>query len=88
MPRPSTVHPRSRPSGGERVVSDDQGLLWSAMAVVESGEHLVMFTCISDARRSGRITSVTADASVAFADVPDEAMREWLRNAPPIGRLS
>ena len=88
MPRPSTVPPRSRPSGGERVVSDDLGLLWSASHLVEGGEHLVMFTCISDARRSGRITCVTAEASVVFADVPDETLRDWLRHAPPLGRLS
>ena len=88
MPRPSTAQLRSRPSGGERVVSDDRGLLWSAMFVVEGGEHLLLFTCISDARRSGRITSIAAGANVVFADLADETLVEWLRNAPPIGRLS
>ena len=88
MPRPSTVPPRSRPSGGERVVSDDQGLWWSASHIVEGSEHLVMFTCMSDARRSGRITSIAVAGDVVFADLPDELLRDWLRQAPPIGRLS
>lgn len=88
MPRPSNAQSRHRPSGGERVVSDDQGLLWSAIYAVEGGEHLVMFTCISDARRSGRITSISAHPDIVFPDVPDERLRDWLRDAPPIGRLS
>ena len=69
-------------------MSDDQGLLWSAIYAVEGGEHLVMFTCISDARRSGRITSISAHPDIVFPDVPDERLRDWLRDAPPIGRLS
>ncbi|MBI2796604.1 MAG: hypothetical protein HYX65_07880 [Gemmatimonadetes bacterium] len=69
-------------------MSDDLGLLWSAIHVVEGGEELVIFTCISDARRSGRITSIPTGPDIVFRDVPDEVLRDWLRHAPPVGRLS
>lgn len=52
------------------------------------GERLVMFTCIIDARRSGRITCLAADPGVSFADLRDETLRDWLRLSPPIGRLT
>ncbi|MBI3792754.1 MAG: hypothetical protein HY275_17995 [Gemmatimonadetes bacterium] len=87
MPRPSVVHPQVRPSQGDRVVTDDAGLLWSATLVQDQGEAFVMFTCITDARRSGRISCLAADPGIAFADLPDETLRDWLRQAPPIGRL-
>ena len=88
MPRASTAFSRNRPSGGERVVNDDQGQLWSAIHVDEGDESLVMFTCISDARRSGRIASMAAGVDIVFGDVPDEQLLDWLRHAPPVGRLS
>ena len=69
-------------------MSDDQGLLWSVQHVVDGGEQLVMFTCTSDSRRSGRIKSITAEGDVVLPDLPDEVLRDWLRHAPPIGRLS
>ena len=88
MPRQSAMPPRTRPSGGERVISDDHGLLWSAFHAMEGGEHLVVFSCISDARRSGRIKSIAAESTINLADVDDDTLKAWLRDAPPIGRLS
>ena len=87
MPRPSTVQPPLRPSQGDRVVSDDAGFVWSATLVEDQGEALVIFSCITDARRSGRIAGLAADPGVPFADLPDETLRDWLRHAPPIVRL-
>jgi hypothetical protein len=87
MPRPTVVQPQLRPSQGDRVVSDDVGLLWSATLVEDQGLALVIFSCITDARRSGRISCLAADPGVPFADLPDETLRDWLRHAPPIGRL-
>jgi hypothetical protein len=88
MPRPTVVQPQSRPSQGDRVVSDDAGLVWSATLVDDQGASLVMFTCITDARRSGRISCLAAEPGVSFAELPDETLRDWLRHAPPIGRLT
>ena len=88
MPRQSATSPRTRPSGGERVITDDHGLLWSAFHAVEGGEHLVVFSCISDARRSGRIKSIAAEATINLSEVDDETLKAWLRDAPPIGRLN
>ena len=88
MPRPSVVTPQLRPSEGDRVVTDDAGFLWSATLVDAEGEHLVMFACITDARRSGRIWCLVGDPGVPFADLGDESLRDWLRHAPPIGRLT
>ncbi len=87
MPRPSVVQPKLRPSQGDRVISDDDGLLWSATLVEDQGDVLVIFHCITDARRSGRISCLAVDLGMPFADLPDETVRDWLRHAPPIGRL-
>ncbi len=87
MPRPSVVQPQLRPSQGDRVVSDVAGCLWSATLVEDQGEALVIFSCITDARHSGRISCLAADPGDPFADLPDETLRDWLRHAPPIGRL-
>lgn len=86
MPRLSSPSSR-RPSGGERVFSDDQGSLWSASFSKGSpGEGAVVFACISDSRNAVR--AIAAEPDLTFADVPDETLREWLRIAPRIGRLT
>lgn len=87
MPRLST--PTSRHgSGGERSFSDDRGTIWSASysSGVAIGEEAVVFTCVSDARQSVR--AIAAEPDLIFADVPDDTLREWLKNAPKIGRLT
>ena len=87
MPRLSTPSSR-RGSGGERVFSDDSGTLWSASFSkgVAIGEEAVVFACVSDARQSVR--AIAAEPDLIFADVPDDTLREWLKNAPKIGRLT
>jgi hypothetical protein len=77
----------SRGSGGERVFSDDLGGLWSASFTKGAGdERAVVFACISDSRQSVR--AIAAEPDLIFADIPDETLREWLKNAPRIGRLT
>ena len=87
MPRLSSPSSR-RGSGGERVFSDARGTLWSASYSkgVGIGEEAVVFACVSDARQSVRAISAAPD--LIFADVPDDTLREWLENAPKIGRLT
>ena len=63
------------------------GLLWSATLVEDRGDAIVIFTCITGARRSVRTTGLGADAGGPFADRPDETLCDWLRHAPPVGRL-
>ena len=84
-----TTRSRRRPSGGERVFADDGGLLWSASHKQQSktaDDGVVVFACISDSRQSVRAMAV--DASFRIADVSDDTLREWLRAAPRIGRLT
>ena len=88
MLRPSAVPLSTRPSPGDRVVADDAGRLWSATLVENPGEQLVVFACVGDARRSGRVLGLAVDPGCPFADLPDETLRDWLRLAPPIGRLN
>ncbi len=74
-----------RPSGGERVFADDAGRLWSA-AVSRGPDGAVIFSCITDSRQSVRALAV--EAGMRIADVADETLRTWLRQAPRIGRLT
>ena len=82
MPRVTADAGKYRPSGGERVFSDEMGRLWSA---ANTGEAIV-FTCISDGRQSGR--AIAVDLATLTADVGDETLRAWLQAAPRIGRLT
>ncbi len=83
MPQPKRHWPR-RPPGGERVFADDNGRLWSASHA--DGEGVVIFTCIIDSRQSVR--AIAAETGLAMADVSDETLRAWQRDAPRIGRLT
>lgn len=80
----STTRPRRRPSGGERVFADDTGRLWSA-SLADDVAGAVVFACISDSRQAVR--AIAVDATLHLADVSDETLRAWLREAPRIGRL-
>lgn len=82
MPKLSTRSTTNRPSGGERVFSDELGRLWSA---ANTG-NAVIFTCITDGRQSGR--AIAIDYSMMADDVGDETLRAWLSAAPRIGRLT
>ncbi len=82
MPRLSARSTTYRPSGGERVFTDDKGRLWSA---APTGDAIV-FTCISDGRQSGR--AIAVDLSALTEPVEDETLRAWLDAAPRIGSLS
>ena len=77
--------PSRRPSGGERVFADDTGRLWSA-APVDGTDGAVVFTCISDSRQAAR--AIALEAGQHLADVGDETLRAWLREAPRMGRLT
>ena len=69
------------PSGGERVFADDKGRLWSA---AHAGE-VIIFTCISDGRNSGR--AIVVNLARLDSSVEDDALRAWLNAAPRIGTL-
>jgi len=56
--------------------------LWTA---VETRDAMV-FTCISDARQSGR--ALALDDTMREDEAGDETLRAWLGAAPKIGSLS
>ena len=87
MPRLQASKPTPRGSGGERVFSDPEGRLWSASFTKGAArEGAIVFACISDSRHSVR--AIAAEPDLIFADVPDDALRDWLKDAPRIGRLT
>jgi hypothetical protein len=77
-----------RGSGGERVFSDEGGSLWSAAFAkgATPRDRAIVFNCITDSRQSVR--AIAAEPDLIFADVPDEILRDWLKHAPRIGRLT
>ena len=75
-------HPQAE---GQRVFTDEAGLLWSA-SFTRSGGGAVEFSCIGDARRPVR--AIAVDAALRIAEISDETLRAWLRDAPRIGRLT
>jgi hypothetical protein len=86
MPKLTSRSPKLRPSGGERVFTDEMGRLWSAAAVDEGRGVFVIFTCINDGRQASR--AIVVDMSQEVRDVGDETLRAWLEAAPRIGRLT
>lgn len=86
MPKTTNREEDIRPSGGERVFTDDHGRLWTAISTVERDGKTVIFTCITEGRQSGR--AIVVDLSQEVADVGDETLRAWLEAAPRIGRLT
>lgn len=88
MPKITNQERNLRPSGGERVFTDDRGRLWTAISTVdpEGGATTVIFTCITEGRQSGR--AIMIDLSQEVGDVGDETLRAWLEAAPRIGRLT
>jgi hypothetical protein len=82
MSRPSIRRSIQQPTPDGRVFSDDSGRLWSAVRTASA----VVFTCISDARQSGRALAI--EDSVREDDMGDETLRAWLGAAPKIGSLS
>lgn len=93
MPHQVPRRPPRRPSGGERVFTDEAGRLWSAAphrpgrdgGATGSGAAVV-FVCISDARE--RMRAIAVDPVVRLAEAADDTLRAWLREAPPMGRLT
>lgn len=82
MSRQFTRH-TARPTSAEaRVFSDGAGRLWSAARAA----GVVVFTCISDARQSGRALAI--EDTVREDETGDETLRAWLGAAPKIGSLS
>ena len=85
MPHSVPRQPSRAQAESQRVFTDEAGLLWSA-SLTRSGGGAVEFSCIGDARRPVR--AIAADAALRLADVSDETLRAWLRDAPRIGRLT
>ena len=86
MPQPSARR-AGRRSGGERVFSDDDGRLWSASFAREgTGAGAVVFSCISDSRQPVR--AIALETAQPLIDATDDLLRDWLRDAPRIGRLT
>jgi len=85
MPQPAPRRPSHPPLEGQRVFADDDGILWSA-SFTGSGGGAVEFSCIGDARRAVR--AIAVDATLAMAEISDDRLRAWLRDAPRIGRLT
>lgn len=85
MSNPPARHVPDRSSGGERVFSDDNGRLWSA-ATSSGSVGAIVFACISDPRETVR--AIAMEETARLADVADETLREWLREAPRMGRLT
>lgn len=86
MPSSSTRKPPRRKSGSERVFADDAGVLWSASHAQGAPDGAVVFACISDSRKSMR--AIEVDTGFVLADAGDDQLRNWLREAPKIGRLT
>jgi hypothetical protein len=82
MTRMSTRSSTKRPSGSERVFADETGRLWSATRSADA----MIFTCISDARQSGR--ALALEGAMRGDEIGDETLRAWLGAAPRIGTLS
>ena len=85
MPQSAPRRPSRQPLEGQRVFADDNGVLWSA-TFTGAGGGAVEFSCVGDARQAVR--AIAVDASLAMADVSDDRLRAWLRDAPRIGRLT
>jgi hypothetical protein len=64
------------------VFSDDNGRLWS----VARTPTALVFTCISDARQSGRALAI--EDTLREEETGDDTLRAWLGAAPKIGSLS
>jgi hypothetical protein len=82
MSRPFTRRPNNQVRADERVFADESGRLWSAVRTARA----VIFTCISDARQSGR--AIAIEDTTREDDAGDETLRAWLGAAPKIGSLS
>ncbi len=85
MPHPAPRRPSYPPLEGQRVFADDDGILWSA-SFTGSGGGAVEFSCIGDARRAVR--AIAVEAALTMAEINDDRLRAWLRDAPRIGRLT
>ena len=81
MPRAFSQSETHSPSGGERVFSDERERLWCA---AHAGE-VIIFTCISDGRHSGR--AIVVNLAKLDSTVGDDALCAWLEAAPRIGTL-
>jgi hypothetical protein len=82
MSRQFTRHPAKPTPAEARVFSDDAGRSWSAIRTPGA----IVFTCISDARQSGR--ALAMEDTVREDETGDETLRAWLGAAPKIGSLS
>jgi hypothetical protein len=82
MSRQSIRRTTNQTSSEGHVFADDAGRLWSAVHTASA----LVFTCISDARQSGR--ALAMDDTMREDETGDETLRAWLGAAPKIGSLS
>jgi hypothetical protein len=82
MSRQSIRQSTKQPAAAARVFSDEQGRLWSVVRTATA----VVFTCISDARQSGRALAI--EDALREEQTGDDTLRAWLGAAPKIGSLS
>lgn len=82
MSRHSTRQAAKQSPVDGRVFSDESGRLWSVVRTASA----VVFTCISDARQSGRALAI--EDALREEQTGDDTLRAWLGAAPKIGSLS
>jgi hypothetical protein len=82
MSRQSTRQSTKQSPADARVFSDDRGRLWS----ITRTPAALVFTCISDARQSGRALAI--EDTLREEETGDDTLRAWLGAAPKIGSLS
>ena len=85
MPHPTARRSTGRHSGGERVFADNAGRLWSASHTRGADGGAIVFACISDSRQP--VCALELDVARRLMDASDGDLRDWLRDAPRIGRL-
>jgi hypothetical protein len=82
MSRQPTRRNTGQSSSDGHVFADAAGHLWTAVHTASA----LVFTCISDARQSGRALAI--DDTMREDEAGDDTLRAWLGAAPKIGSLS
>ncbi|MGQ0712477.1 MAG: hypothetical protein ACT4PJ_01965 [Gemmatimonadaceae bacterium] len=84
MTRPSPRRTPRRSSGSERLFSDTAGRLWSA--AYSRTQEAIVFSCLSDARQPTR--AIAPPARFRLSEASDDELRDLLKEAPSVGRLT
>lgn len=65
---------------------DAGGNRWIASHFPTTDGGAIEFACVSDARQPVR--AIAVDSAFSIAAISDDTLREWLQEAPRIGRLT